>query len=205
MSRSTLHTLRLLSLASILAACAPSAPAARSAEPPQPDPSASVPATPPTAPDPAPEGRPRITGSFSGLMKLPGLAALPEDHAFVKTPGYPGSGFRHGVFRNPDSLAAFVKAAGLTKVPAVEWNHEVVAFVVLDAQTNALAVGELTAEGDAGILTVRHSLIEPYYEGATPIALAVVRLGKVERLSFRVVPEGGGAVQELGSVLVSSE
>ena len=156
----------------------------------------------PDSDEPAPA---KLAHAQAGLMKLDALKQLPAGHITVNAPGYPGASFHRGVFQNPDSFRAFADAAGLKEVPKVEWNHEVVAFVVLDAQTNKLSVGGLKQDGATATFTVEWSGIEPFYAGRTPYALAVVRLGKTERLGFQLVPEGTGGAIDLGSVSVSSE
>jgi hypothetical protein len=109
------------------------------------------------------------------------------------------------VFQNPDSFKAFADAAGLKEVPQVDWIREVVAFVVLDAQTNKLAVAGLEQDGGTATFSVRWFGIEPFYAGRTPYALAVVRLGMTDRLAFQLVADGSGDKIDLGSVPVSSE
>ncbi|MBZ0236144.1 MAG: hypothetical protein K8M05_27705, partial [Deltaproteobacteria bacterium] len=150
--------------------------------------------------NPGAPGAASLTHAQAGLMKLDGLAALPAGHGVQAHAGYPGKGYHYGVFRNPDELAAFVRVADVAALPEVDWIREVVAYVVLDAQTNALEAPRLTTSGDRATLTVTVDGIEPFYADRTPVALAVVRLGVVEKLSFRI--DGG---PELGTVAVSSE
>jgi hypothetical protein len=156
----------------------------------------------PTSDVPAPA---TLTHAQAGLMKLDALKQLPAGHVQVNASGYPGASFHRGVFQNPDSFRAFADAAGLKEVPKVDWIREVVAFVVLDAQTNKLSVGGLKQDGGTATLSVRWSGIEPFYAGQTPYALAVVRLGQTDRLGFQLVPEGSAPAIDLGSVVVSSE
>lgn len=166
-----------------------------------------TPAPPPTAGASAgPSGNPGdpgvavVTHAQAGLMKLDGLAALPAGHGVQPHAGYPGKGYHYGVFRNPDELAAFLRVADVAALPEVDWIREVVAYVVLDAQTNALDAPRLTAGADRATLTVTVDGIEPFYADRTPFALAVIRLGTIEQLTFQL--DGG---RELGTIPVSSE
>jgi hypothetical protein len=150
-------------------------------------------------------GTPTLVASRSGLAKLSALARLPGDRVTVDAAGYPGAKFHRGVFVDPDSFLTFAKAADLKDVPKVDWVREVVAYVVLDAQTNELRIAGLKQqEGGAATLSVQWIGIEPFYADRTPFALAVIHVGRTEQLKFEVVRDGGGTV-DLGSQPVSSE
>lgn len=142
--------------------------------------------------------------SLSGLVKLGALERLPGDRVQVDAAGYPGARFHRGVFVSPDSFHAFTAAAGMKDVPDVDWSREVVAFVVLDAQTNKLHVAGLRAKGGEVTLSIDWIGIEPFYPQHTPYALAVIHLGKAEKLAFELVSDGRHAL-DLGSLAVSSE
>jgi hypothetical protein len=151
------------------------------------------PDTPVSSEDPEPVAEPPVAGPgadhWSGLIQLAGVGALPAQQ-FVGTPGYPGAGFHLGVFRTAAEWQRFAEAAGVTLGP-VDWQTQVVAYVVLDAQTNRLDWKGLAQTGDTAVLTIDWIGIEPYYPDSTPAVLAVVDAGEPDQLRVELTEDRG--------------
>ena len=142
-------------------------------------------ALPPSAPATGPGG----ASSWDGLIQLPGVKALPAEQ-FVETPGYPGSGFHLGVFHRSDEWERFAAAAGVELGPT-DWDRQVVAYVVLDAQTNRLAWKGLSRTGDTAVLAIEWSGIEPYYPDSTPAVLAVIDRAGTRQIRVELTEDRG--------------
>jgi hypothetical protein len=144
----------------------------------------------PVGPTPRPSTPQDPADHWAGLIKLPGVKALPAHQQYVGTPGYPGSGFHLGVFRNAADWQTFADAAGITLGP-VDWDRQVVAYLVLDAQTNKLEWKGLAQTGNTAVLTVDWIGIEPYYTDSTPAVLAVLNRAGLDQLRIELTEDHG--------------
>ena len=138
---------------------------------PQPDPPGSaLPATEARAIEPL--------GVFAGLLKVSALPSLPTPTR-ARNPYASGSGFHLGVFSNPAQWKACVAAAGQdpfgTAEFHIDWTTHMIAFAVLDAQTNRLSFEKWRVD-DKGSATMllKWNLIEPHYHDSTPAVFVVV-------------------------------
>jgi hypothetical protein len=148
---------------------------------------------------------PAVTSStghthHAGLIKLGAIALLP-DATFVPTPGYPGKGFKLGLFSDQTAFDQFAAAAGVSAFPAIDWSTQAVVYAVLDAQTNQLAFdGWSVDRSGTGTLQFRWIGIEPFYVDETPAVLAVVDRADLHAIDFTATEAAGDSV--IGSVRV---
>jgi hypothetical protein len=152
-------------------------------------------------PSEAPAGE---TASWNGLVPMASIEGLPVS---MPTPGYPGNGFRVGVFDSPDAWQRFATAARVEGFPGreIDWIRQRVAYVILDAQTNSLAFNRLGRDGSSGVIVVDWDGIEPFYEDATPAVLVLVDVRNLEQLRFEVSAAEGESPTVLGTIPVSVE
>jgi hypothetical protein len=114
-----------------------------------------------------------VQWQFGGLVALPSLPSLPQQHAVVPYAGYPGSAFHLGAFVDDSAWRAFAASALIEGAPAIGAGQAVI-FAVLDAQTNALAPARVERQGAELSFTVAWEGIEPHYATSTPAALVLI-------------------------------
>lgn len=133
----------------------------------------------------------------SGLIKLAAVKALPSG---VKNPttGYPGRAFHAGIITDAKTWSTVQAAAGISMMN-VDFNRQMVAYVILDAQTNSLGYRSWTVSGSTATLTYDWSGIEPFYRGRTPGVFAIVDRGSIKQVSFQASHKNA---KPLGSVTV---
>ena len=141
----------------------------------------------PMKPAPAPSNARDAALIYDGLVSLAALKLLPE-HATQPFRGYSGSKWHHGAFTRAADYDAFRAAAGVKATVDVNWEAEMVAFLIFDAQTN-----DLSYKGwEDGAISFVWSGIEPFYSDATPGLLV-----RVPRAKTRFVEEGGQGTFEV--------
>jgi len=139
-------------------------------------------AVPPPSVEPFPSAPAWPAGrwQFGGLIKLPGVQALPA-HGMVPVVGYPGSSFHLGAITSDAEWQVFAAAARIPQAPRLA-PGEMVVFAVLDAQTNVVVPRSIVVDGCRVVMTIDWQTVEPYYLDATPAALAIVDRGDARLL-----------------------
>jgi hypothetical protein len=134
---------------------------------------------------------------YAGLLWNRAVSLLPVG-ARSPVSGDPGRGFLLGVVEDEATWRAFVAAAELRDLPAVDFARELVVFTVLDARTSALSppTWRLDDSGRA-VFSFAVGGAEPENPDAAPAALAVVERAGVRTIAFRTL-----AGQELGRLAV---
>jgi hypothetical protein len=158
------------------------------------------------------EGSPVVSGSTataadahrSGLIKLGALAKLPATDHFVAFSGYPGKGFHMGTVRDAATFDAVLKAGGWKDLGPIDWNRQMVVYLILDAQTNALAFKSWTLVGKSKArMTVEWAGIEPFYVDSTPAVIAVVGRGSATLIDFVAAGDSpSGKAHTIGTIQV---
>ncbi len=151
----------------------------------------------------------RVRHSAAQLIPMRVLERLPSPTR-VETPGYPGRGFRVGVFDamagGADAWTAFSAEASISGFPEIDWQRQIVAYAVFDGQTNDVALHGFSTDGSTGVLAIDWDGIEPHYEDATPAVIAVIDVANLDTLRFELAdPSRLGGQAVLGSVSVTRE
>jgi hypothetical protein len=155
------------------------------------------------------EAAPAVAGSpatgadehRSGLIKLGALAKLPPTDSFVAFSGYPGKGFHMGTVHDAATFEAIIKAGGWKNLGPVDWNRQMVVYLIFDAQTNALTFKSWTVVGKSKArMTVDWDGIEPFYVDSTPAVIAVVPRGTATLIEFAAAAESpAGKAHTIGT------
>ena len=123
--------------------------------------------------------------SFAGLVSLDAARSLPKGTTTLDVRGYPGSKFHYGAFDSQKKWDAFAKHFVAKGKVNIDWNKQAIAFVVLDAQTNALGNVKFAKRKQTGVISFEWDGIEPYYLNSTPAVLMVIDRAGLKTLEFR--------------------
>jgi len=142
---------------------------------------------------------------WSGLLFKDTVEVLPN-RVEKKLPQGP---FVGGFVGDAKSFDRFLEVLGKAKAKpdpfwaewkkSVNWEKEVVAFVVLKAQTNRLTFASCEPGKGSATLAVKWSGIEPFYVEAFPAVFVRVERGDNQRIKFRIDDA------ELGEVAIKKE